>query len=371
MQLTRVSFEDVAGEVWDSWVDQLPTATHLHSASWIGFCHARSEPSQNHSFAILDNQGEIVAICPLGLSEITHGEGTYTEATWDGIAPGVPAIRADLPSQRRRLRRDVFDEVHGWMADHSVQKAHFRVYPMTISCLSGSPQPIDWLEPLSEGYECVSEINIMVDLGLEMNVLEGGMTKERRKIIRQAEKKGVHVVEYRGKSADVTDAFNAYQDAHAISAGGAVRPQRSFDYMLGLLESGHAGLFAAFVEDVPISFLYCLDFKGSVVGWSQANLESYEKEYSPRHLLEWSTITAYKERGFKYYGVGNRWYGPRAHHIPTEKEVSISWFKERYGGELWPDLWFERFFDRDLYKSVLCARTESFSKSDHFRSKAD
>ena len=63
-------------------------------------------------------------------------------------------------------------------------------------------------------------------------------------------------------------------------------------------------------------------------GWSQVNVDQYEKEYSPRHFLEWQAILHYKKRGFTWYEIGERYYGPQY----TEKEISISVFKERYGG---------------------------------------
>ena len=42
------------------------------------------------------------------------------------------------------------------------------------------------------------------------------------------------------------------------------------------------------------------EFKNYSISWSQANVEEYEKEFTPRHLLEWNVIKFYKEIEFDF-----------------------------------------------------------------------
>ena len=51
-----------------------------------------------------------------------------------------------------------------------------------------------------------------------------------------------------------------------------------------------------------ISFLFVGEFKNYSISWSQANVEEYEKEFTPRHLLEWNVIKFYKDLGFTIIG---------------------------------------------------------------------
>jgi hypothetical protein len=64
----------------------------------------------------------------------------------------------------------------------------------------------------------------------------------------------------------------------------------------------------------------------------------------------------YRDRGFRFYEVGTRWFGPQRAFVPSSKELSIGVFKERYGGELWPELEFEKYYDRDLFARVEAQR---------------
>ena len=67
-----------------------------------------------------------------------------------------------------------------------------------------------------------------------------------------------------------------------------------------------------------------------------------------------------------YYEVGTRWYGPQIYKVPSPKELSIAAFKERYGGQLWPDLTFEKIFDKDLFLLRYESAMREFLESDYF-----
>jgi hypothetical protein len=120
--------------------------------------------------------------------------------------------------------------------------------------------------------------------------------------------------------------------------------------MYDSLSTGDASLFIAFIENTPISYLFCGEFELMAFGWSQVNDDAYELEYSPRHLLEWSAMMFYKKINFKYYEVGERYYGAQLFHTPSEKEISISVFKERFGGILLPKIKWTGYLDQGLLK---------------------
>lgn len=366
MDIRIVPFDDVANETWDTWVESIPTTTHLHSSWWIGFCHARVPPSANHSFAVLDNKGEPIAICPLGVTESTIAGSTFKAANWDGISPGAPAIRIDYPCQRRRVKREVYNVYHEKIRQQGAAYINLRGFPFTAGILNNTLAPDHQAEALLEGYFCQVYNYLVVDLSLPTEDILKGMTKEQRKHIHQSERQGLEIREFRGDCEGVEEVFCQYQNAHIGSAGRMVRPQKSFDWMLDLLKKGKTTLFAAVVDRKPISFLYCGEFLNSAIGWSQANLDEFEKEHSPRHLLEYSAMLSYQRRHFRFYGLGDRWSSPQLHKVPSEKERSIAWFKERYGGVPWPDFFFERFLTRDLFEHIYQERLTAFLGSDYF-----
>ena len=69
-------------------------------------------------------------------------------------------------------------------------------------------------------------------------------------------------------------------------------------------------------------------------------MDKYEKEYMPRHLLEWETILYYKKNLFSHYELGERFFNQKQNKI-TKKEITISEFKEKYGSDYFPKPFFK------------------------------
>ncbi|MBI4283293.1 MAG: GNAT family N-acetyltransferase [Chloroflexi bacterium] len=260
----------------------------------------------------------------------------------------------------------VFDILHQEIKRWGAARILLRRHPISIGVLNGDGLPIGQVEALSAGYFCQVQNTIVADLSLPVEDLNRGMTREQRKHLYQSERRGLEIREFHGDCKDMSEMHRLYQHAHMRSASGLTRPQKSFDYMLDSARNGHATLFVAFMKESPVSFLYCGEFASFAFGWSQVNLDEYEKENPPRHLLEWTAILSYKRRNFKFYEIGTRWYGPQLYKIPSAKELSIAFFKERYGGQLWPDMVFERFLDQDLFCTQYDLLVQEFLKSGYF-----
>lgn len=361
-----VRFKDVSPDTWDSWVESLDEATYLHSSSLLGYCHACISPADVHSFAILNNQQEPLAICPFGVSQSEIGGTVFNEASWIGVPLGLPAIKREFPTQRRRIVREVYEILHHEMKSHGVVYSLLERHPISVGVLHGDGLPVGQIEALSEGYFCQVQNTIIIDLSQSLEDLHRGLSREQRKHLTKSRRQGVTVTEYRGDCNGIDEMHSLYQSAHFSAAGRLTRPQESFDYMLESAKNDDATLFVALVNGTPVSFLYCGQFLGFAVGWSQVNLDEYEEQYSLRHLLEWTAILGYKQRNFKYYEIGIRWYGPQLYKVPTSKELSIATFKERYGGQLWPNLTFEKFEDRNLFQAQYQTRLQEILDSNYF-----
>ena len=104
--------------------------------------------------------------------------------------------------------------------------------------------------------------------------------------------------------------------------------------MLKKIYDNEADLFYLSLDNKNISYLYCSRLLDFAWGWSQVNLKEYEN-ISPRHSLEWNAMKYYKNNKFYFYEIGERFY-PQEKFKPTEKEISISEFKEKYGSDKYP-----------------------------------
>ncbi len=174
------------------------------------------------------------------------------------------------------------------------------------------------------------------------------MSKYQRRHISRGKKKGIRVVAFNNDESKtkLKHWFSHFQQAHFDSAGKMTRPQETWDSMLGAALNGKATLFCAFLGDTPMSYLFCGEFDSMAFGWSQVNIEEFEKEYSPRHVLEWEAMMHYKNGGFNYYEVGERYFCPQPFYVPSPKEISISQFKERYGGFMLPKIVWRGYYDK-------------------------
>lgn len=350
---------------------------------YLRFCHLMMGEARSHSFALLDNRGDLVALCPLGITEIEADGRKFNEASWNGAALAMPAIRPDLPSQRRRLAADVFDAFHEELGRHGVARSLLLKHPMSRAVLEGDARPAGQFEAMSAGYACQPQNTIVLDLSQSPEDLAKGMTQEQRKHLNQSQRRGLKVREFGAEDTELPQMHALYAQAHRQAAGRLTRPEASFDYMLQLAREGKLRLFAGFVNETPASFLYCGSHGPFRFGWSQANVEEHANEAAThqrrgtssaagmvplrsqalRHLVEWSAVLSFQRSGARYYEIGRRFYGPQLHKVPTAKELSISFFKERYGGQLWPYLVFERFFDRELCRTFQQKRLQDYMDS--------
>jgi len=368
MNFKVVKYQDVPNELWDSWVLQIKESTYLHSSMFLNFLHAMIEPENRLTFALVENEDRPVALCPFGVSRNNIGGMEFLEASWNGAPLGVAAQRVEIkPSLRMKTQRVVQDCYGGLLKDKGAKRCRLRLHPVSLDLLEGTKTAaLSQFALLQDGYEPHPQNTLVVDLQNDEETLLLYVSRYQKKHIKKSVRDGLKFVEYAQTSKGLDEMFSEYQKTHFKSAGRLTRPQESFDLMLKFIKSGNARLFVVFAEETPISFLYCGEFHGFAFGWSQANVDEFEKRYSPRHLLEWGAILSYKKRGFKFYELGTIWYTPQVYKMPTHKELSKSEFKRRYGGVLMPDLEFEKIFDRELWIGLHQYRMEQFLQSGYF-----
>lgn len=365
-----IKFCNIENSEWDRHIHKLTDSTYMHSSWWINYLNAVNGIENDKSFIILEGDNPLGA-CTLTVPESNVNGTDYQAANFIDISNPCPAI-AELPAtQRRRLLRKVFNIIYEILMPYKIKKIEFYKHPVNINFLKGAFDGSYQAEVIALGYIGYVKNTIIVDLTKGEEELLSEVTAYQRKHIRKSAKQGLLIKELRGSSRFIGKAFNDYQSAHFKSAGRLTRPQASWDIMKELLKKEKATLFIATIDGHEISYLYCGEFGDFSFGWSQVNLNEHEKIYSPRHLLEWEAMMTYKRRGFRYYEVGIQYGLPQIQYFPTYKDITISQFKERYGGKLYCYLYFEKFLDKELFTAVYKERIERISSSDCFGSMED
>lgn len=364
MRITE--FNNVSSEEWDEYVRRIPESTYLHSSAWLNYLNTINGIEGSKSFIFSDGKTPL-AVCPLAICKVNSFGKEYMEATFSGFPSVYPAV-IELPAtQRRRIVRKIFNLIHQILAPYNIKRIELYRHPINLNVLNGDFDAANMAEAISYGYLYYMKNTIIIELRKEESQLMSEMSQYQRKHIRKSKRQGLIVKEYRGEIENLDKVFSDFQTSHFKSAGRLTRPIESWNIMKDLIRQNKATLFTVSIENgKDISYLYCGEFDKFSFGWSQVNIDEYEGRYSSRHLLEWEAMMFYKKRGFYYYELGIKYDSPQFNYIPTEKETTISQFKERYGGKLYCCFYFEKFFDKELFDIFYNHRLEEFLASNSF-----
>lgn len=361
MTLRTLRFSDTARDEWNGLVSSLGEATFYHSWDLLNFYTCMPGVVDHSSFILLQDERTPLAVCPLALTDIAEDGGK--ELSFGGRPLGTPAFAGLRPSARRRLMNEVFSIYAQYAAANGASKIK----------MFSSPLRLDYGKRRWSGHQNQFELQrynflylvnntLVVDLGLQADDLEGNLSKYQRRHVKRGLRAGLEVkaVNARTDGAEaIREQMRIFQEVHRAAAGRTTQSDEAWQALSDACVSGNGSLFANYLKDRPISYLYCCEFGTLAKGWSQANHPDYEEEYSPRHLLEWKAILHYKQQGFQFYEIGDRYFGAQLFHVPTEKEVSIAVFKERYGGFLLPNIHWVGYRDHALFEREVSQQLRS------------
>jgi len=357
-------FKDMEKNEWDCYVKQIGEASVAHS--WSVLYHYTQFPNvkEHNSFVYLGNNNTPLAICPLAItSNVTDN---ISEISFNGTPVSVPALGLTRPRARRKQLNTILDVIQDIGKKHNVKVIKMVRHAINKECCLNNYIASNNLFELQR-YDMLYHVTntLIIDLNIDEDILKANLSKVVKRHIKRSEERGVKIKTFNSNNnADkLNELFNSYQTAHLTSAGRMTRPQATWDSMYRMILSEEATLFVAFVGETPVSYLYCNEFYSFAIGGSQVNIKEFEKFYSPRHLLEWTAILYYKGNGFKYYEVGERFYGPQLLYIPTEKEISISDFKEFFGGVKLPKVYWIGYCDDSYMEKDIGYRLDNYFKS--------
>lgn len=357
-----IFYKDINKNQWDGWVAQIGESGSGHCWSFLRYFSKLPDIKENLSFVCLDEKKSAVAICPVG---ITYNQaGGFNEISFGGNPCAVPALAEKRTRARRKKLEDIFKIIYDLACRHEVKKIKMISQPLTLSLAKNGFKNCGNFEFLRYNFYFSVNNSAVMNLGLSEEVLVGNISKYQRRHIQRGKKKGIEIKVFNNQVSPegLENYFKQFQKAHFVSAGRLTRPQETWDSMLDGAKNGDASLFVAFFKGSPVSYLYCGEFGQMAFGWSQVNLSEHEKELSPRHILEWEAMLDYKRRGFKYYEIGELFYGPQPFCTPTEKEKSISVLKERYGGDLALKINWIAYLDEQLMAAELNNYWQKFNR---------
>ncbi|MBF0522445.1 MAG: GNAT family N-acetyltransferase [Candidatus Omnitrophica bacterium] len=361
MEFKIIPFKEVDRQTWDGWCLENEQTSYYHSWYWITYCLKFPRIKEDHTFALLHLETrKVIGLCPLAVS--FNERKNYNELSYSGIPLGSPAVMHLRPSLRRKVMKVIFSRIGELVKVHNVKFIQMATHSLNRSACSGEELSHRYSFEFAR-YGMLPFVNntSVIDLHEPEEKLLENISKYHRRNIHRASAAGITIKVFNKATNldELKDLFYRYEDLHIQVAGRITRPQETWDVMFEAAQEGFATLFVAFKDGQAISYLYCGEFHRMAFGWSQANVEDYE-EFSPRHLLEWEAIRYYKNAGFRFYELGEIYYHPQFLYVPTDKEKSISTFKERCGGFLLPKTFWHCYMDGQQMKAEVAGHMERF-----------
>lgn len=288
MRLTR----QVPPDEWNAFVERHGSGWFWHRRDWIAYQLAYRSTATDESFAVVDDDGKLVAVVPVIFS---HPHDRPTELSYAGDPLAAPL----LSSPTRVLRQLIRDEV-------MVIARRVGAYQLVTA-----PTPFELWGMTMPGCSVTQRI---VDLGA---LAWNGVRKSYRSLI-HAGQRAYTISAWRGDGA--ADAYAEYQTLHRTLAG-QPRADATYRWQRRWLDDGLAAVVTARSGSVTWGAAYWYVWKGLAYYGSGA--------YAARdvaHAVVWESLGYLRACGIRFASLG--WQGTAR----NDKEQAIEFFKRGFGG---------------------------------------
>lgn len=343
------NFDDFNESEWNKII--LNLTGHSHSFSWnfIKYYMSSYSDLKNLSF-IYYFENKPIAAAAIGLRTKARKK-VFSLGNHDLYCPSPLICHTKNSLERKKYYNKVIDIIKNIAKKFKVKKYLVHSHPIInsfdVNRNSYTPKldSINQLEHLPFSKKFDLHESTVIDLSISNEKLWENLSYDRKRNIKRTIKKKPSILICSSKSPNdkINHYFEVFQKEHYIAAGFKTRTDKSWEEMKENLKKGEADLFILKNNTDLISFLFCRNYNQTSSSWSQVNLRKYEKEFSPRHLLEWEAIKYYKKNKNLFYDVGPR-YLDYCNKKYDNKLISISDFKEKFGGQSYPCIKYELEF---------------------------
>ena len=314
----------------------------------------------NHKVKVIRKYGEGWLVnCQCDKSRIVefcvqYGELTPTpilgikEFSFGGGFTWSPAFSNDLNEKKREKVCDfIFKEIDRLAFENNVVRSSFTIYPLSFP-------KYNYL--MKYGYINTSINTQIIDLRQDLKTIHSAMSKGHDYDI----DRGLKIFDakiYDNKA--IGYAFLKYHELHTKDAGRETRPQLTWDMQQEWMDNGRAILIGVVLNYEWIGFSYIITYKKKAYYFSACS-DSYHSDLPIGHVLTWKAIEYLKERGFEFFEIGWQQYTPQPYDLCSDKEVAISHFKKGFGGNTVPLFRGEKYYSKEYFEKVWADRISQY-----------
>ena len=318
--------EGTAG--WDDVSENLPYIPIAYTRSSLEYqaCYMRAFVEELVDISVvLTHKGKAIGIWPLTLRK---QDGMYTFATNQGSV--LPPVYRTGTSEKLVKKYDsaCLEAMDRFYQEQSKEVPLKGEWEGQVSFL---PSALQWQNATWE-KECMergAEAFIVHDLYVNLSMPIEDIHQKLRKSYRSLLHEGERLWEIKVYDKVPPDLFDEYRLLHKSVAGRETRPLESWELQCKAVNDGDGFLVTLRDDERKMigGGLFSLSQDEGLYAVGAYDRSLFDKPVS--HIVQWTAIKHLKELGRKWHYIGQRFYSGD-YHKPTEKECSISYFKEGF-----------------------------------------
>ena len=299
---------------WNSVLDKSDDILIAHQKSTVDY-YISYFKGENLSLVLYENN-KAVGVFPLF---VCHGEDGWLISGNSLIKPLF--VNNIAKKTKKRIEKQLVEIVYAIAKRLEVKKIKLIDSNMVLSNWY-----MLWLEKASKSF---LTYQLAIDLQLSINDIRLGFRKSYRPLVNKALKEWDTKV-YEG---NIDDVFEEFRLLHLEVSGKETRSRESWGIQKEQVKSNEALLVTVRDGDILIGagfFTYTKNEGSYSIGAYKREL--FDKPIA--HGVQMKAIEALKEKGCKTYHVGQK-MTLLDENVPTDKELSISHFKEGFSGYIY------------------------------------
>ena len=332
--------------LWNKFSDTNKTPIS-YSIAWLDFCKKilRENFVKDLSFVVFEGN-EPLSIVPLIMENGSYGKQFSVK---NGYLLRAPAFAPGMPNRlRKKVEKTVF-----LCIEESAQKDGVCLHRALIDPMFIIDDMRRYNYLLQFDYLNSSILTNVIDLQLPRDVLWANLRKSYRPLI-NGEMKKYESLTLDSQSISI-ESFSELKKLYLLASGRQIYDDSEWSMLYEMIKEGQGMLALARLDNEAIGACLFNHLNGKAYYSFSANDPQYEKKYFISHLLIWKAIEYYLERKFKFLELGWQFYRGQLPESPSDKEISISHFKNGFGGFSFPLYRGIRFFDDETRKKWLKA----------------